>query len=79
MKMPPLKNIIRYHRKKAGLSQKGLADLADLGKTVVYDIEQGKMTIRLDTLLKILSVLNVSIEFSSPFMTEIIEEMNEKG
>lgn len=35
-------SIIRGHRKKAGLTQKELADLAGLGKTVIFDIEKGK-------------------------------------
>lgn len=60
--------IIHFHRKKAGLSQVQLADLAGLGKTVVYDAEKGKLSIRYETLLKLLSVLNISIEFQSPFM-----------
>ncbi len=74
-----IKNIVRFHRKKAGLSQKKLADLAGLGKTVVYDIEQGKLTIRFDTLLKLLTVLNISIEFCSPFMEEVSKDMYEKS
>jgi transcriptional regulator with XRE-family HTH domain len=35
-------NIIRFHRKKSGLTQKALADIAGVGKTVVFDIENGK-------------------------------------
>lgn len=50
--------IIHFHRKKAGLSQVQLADLAGLGKTVVFDAEKGKLSIRYETLLKLLSVLN---------------------
>lgn len=65
--------IIRFHRKKAGLTQHQLADLAGLGKTVVFDIEKGKQTIQYETLLKILAVLNISLEFHSPFMNEFRE------
>ncbi len=54
------------HRKKAGLSQKALADLAGVGKTVVYDIEKGKETVRFNTLEKVLDVLNISIEIITP-------------
>jgi HTH-type transcriptional regulator / antitoxin HipB len=61
--------IIRFHRKKSGLSQTELARLAALGKTVIFDIERGKLSIRLDTLLKVLKVLNIKIEFQSPLMT----------
>ncbi len=51
--------VIRFHRKKSGLSQQGLAKIAGLGKTVVFDIEKGKLSIRLDTLFKLMKVLNV--------------------
>jgi predicted transcriptional regulator len=51
-----------------------LADLAGVGKTVIYDIEKGKETIRYSTLLKVLRALNISIVFTSPLM----EMLNEK-
>ena len=60
-------NMIHYFRKQAGLSQQELAQLAGVGKTVVFDIEKGKTTIRLDTLLKILDVLNIQLKFETPF------------
>ena len=55
----------------AGLSQAGLAKLAGVGKTVVFDLEHGKLSIRYDTLTKILAVLNISIRFESPAMQQI--------
>lgn len=61
---------VLIHRKKAGLSQKSLADLAGVGKTVVYDIEKGKDTVRFNTLEKVLDVLNISIELKGP-LTQI--------
>jgi y4mF family transcriptional regulator len=74
--------IIRFHRKKSGLSQAELAMLAGLGKTVIFDIEKGKQSIRFDTLLKVMKVLNITIQFQSPLMNlfyatntkEIIDE-----
>ena len=63
-------SIIRFHRKKAGLTQKQLATLAGVGKSVVFDIEKGKITIRLNTLTAILSVLNVSLKPESPLMDQ---------
>lgn len=63
-----LSEIIKKHRKAAGLSQLALAQLAGVGKTVIFDLEKGKESVQLDTLLKILKVLNISIEFNSPFM-----------
>lgn len=73
-----LKNIIRFHRKKAGLSQKELADLSGLGKTVIFDMEKGKETIRLSTLKSVLKVLNIKISFNSPLM-DMMETENEKS
>ncbi|MBC2711217.1 MAG: helix-turn-helix transcriptional regulator [Desulfosarcina sp.] len=60
--------IIRFHRKIAGLSRIELADIAGVGKTVVYDIEKGKETVRLDTLLKLLGALNVTVSLAGPMM-----------
>jgi y4mF family transcriptional regulator len=68
MNIEQLSEVIRFHRKKSGLTQKGLAELASVGKTVIYDIEKGKETIQLDTIKKILSVLNIKIKFESPLM-----------
>jgi transcriptional regulator with XRE-family HTH domain len=48
------------------LSQAGLAKLAGVGKTVVFDLEHGKETVQLDTLKKVLAVLNIRLELRSP-------------
>jgi hypothetical protein len=37
-----------------------------VGKTVVFDIEKGKTTIRMDTLLRVLGALSVRVELHSP-------------
>lgn len=60
-----LANLVLYHRKQAKLNRKELADLAGVGKTVIYNIEHGKQTIQFNTLLKIFNVLNIKIEFTS--------------
>jgi len=49
-----LARVIKKHRKAAGISQIQLAELAGVGKTVVFDIEKGKETVQLNTLRKIL-------------------------
>ena len=41
MNFQEIATLIQFHRKKAGLSRNQLADLADVGKTVVFDIEHG--------------------------------------
>lgn len=60
-------NIVLYYRKQSGLSQQQLATLADVGKTVIFDIEKGKESIQLNTLLKVLDVLNIKMKFETPF------------
>lgn len=72
-------SIVRFHRKKSGLSQQELAQLSGLGKTVIFDVEKGKATIRIDTLLKILSVLNIQIIFHSPLMNLFEEEHGQES
>jgi y4mF family transcriptional regulator len=54
-------SILLKHRKKAGLSRIELALLAGVGKTVIYDLEHGKQSVRFDILLKILYVLNIKL------------------
>jgi HTH-type transcriptional regulator/antitoxin HipB len=68
MKIEQLGEFIRFHRKKAGLSRIKLAEFAELGKTAIYDIEHGKLTVNLLTLLKILKVLNIQMHFDSPLI-----------
>ena len=72
-------SMIRFHRKKSSLTQDGLARLAVIGKTAVFDIEKGKLTVRLTTLLKVLHVLNIKISFLGPLMELFEEDLNEKG
>ncbi len=62
--------IILFHRKQAKLSRKELAELAGVGKTVIYDLEKGKKTVRWLTILMVLDALNVKIQFQSPLMDE---------
>jgi HTH-type transcriptional regulator / antitoxin HipB len=73
--MQNLNNLIKFHRKKCGLSQKELADLAGVGKTVVFDIEKGKTSIQWATLQKILTVLNIKIKFESPLLSNSKDEV----
>lgn len=68
MKSQELADVIRMHRKAAKLSRTQLAEIAGVGKTVIYDIEKGKETIQLNTLFKIFKVLNIKFELTSPLM-----------
>ena len=64
--------MVRYHRRKSGLSQLELANFAGVGKTVIFDIENGKETIKLNTLVKVLTALNIKIIFDSPLMDNFL-------
>lgn len=74
-----LSRLIKFHRKQSGLSQLELANLAGVGKTVVYDLEKGKTTVQFDTLTKILHALNIKIVFAGPLMAAFEEYANEKS
>ena len=71
--------LIKMHRKAARLSRAQLAEMAGVGKTVIYDIENGKETIQLDTLRKIFKVLNIKFELKSPLMNNLQINGNENG
>lgn len=71
--------IVQFHRKQAGLSRIALADIAGVGKTVVYDIEKGKETVWLNTLLKILDALNITIFLDSPMMVHYEADDDAQG
>jgi transcriptional regulator with XRE-family HTH domain len=66
-----LSTIIRTHRRVAGLSRNELAALAGVGKTVLYDLEHGKTSVRFDIICKVLHVLNIKIVFESPLPPHI--------
>jgi transcriptional regulator with XRE-family HTH domain len=66
--MIPLAQLIQSHRKKAGLAQAQLGKLAGVGKTVIWEIEHGRESVRWDTLQKIFGVLNITVEWRSPLL-----------
>ncbi len=74
-----LAQIIRMHRKAAKLSRVELAVIAGVGKTVIFDIEMGKESVQLNTLRKILKVLNIKIILKSPLMDNLQNADNEKS
>jgi y4mF family transcriptional regulator len=76
--MTNIAKMIRFHRKKAGLTQAELSELAGLGKTVIFDVEHGKESIKWDTLTRILKVLNVTVHFDSPLMP-LFKENNDEN
>ena len=69
-----LSDIILFHRKRSGLTQLELAELAGVGKNLVSCLENGQESVRLDTLLKILRVLNIELDFQSPLKEAFLKE-----
>jgi HTH-type transcriptional regulator / antitoxin HipB len=67
-----LSELILQTRKRAKLTQAQLAELAGVGKTVVWDLEHGKHTVRLETLVRILGPLNIELIVRSPISKEEI-------
>jgi y4mF family transcriptional regulator len=57
---------VHFFRKEGGLTQSELAQLAGVGKTTIFDIEKGKETVQLNTLLKVLETLNISLSLETP-------------
>lgn len=70
-------DIILFHRKNSGLTQQELAELASVGKNMVYELESGKQSVRLENLLKVLQVLNIKLDFQSPLREAFLKEVND--
>lgn len=68
--MAQLGDLLRYHRKRAGLTRAELATLANVGQTVLYELEHGKQTVRFDVLTKIMQTLNLSLHVEGPLVDE---------
>lgn len=68
MEAAELGRVIAYHRKRAGLSRVACARLAGIGKTALFDLENGKPTVQLATVLAACRALNVALEPQSPLM-----------
>jgi transcriptional regulator with XRE-family HTH domain len=54
---------VRRARQARGLSLQQLAELACIGKTAMFDLEHGNSGIRLRTLLAVLEVLELDLQF----------------
>jgi y4mF family transcriptional regulator len=70
-----LADIISFHRKRSGLTQQELAELAGVGKNMVHELESGKQGVRLENLLKVLGVLNIELDFQSPLRDAYLKEL----
>ena len=70
---------VRYHRRRSGLSQHALADLAQVGKTSIFEIEKGKPTVQLATLMAVLQVLNLKLALDGPLMAAFAADVEERS
>lgn len=76
--MKSIGRVVQYHRKRSGLSRLQLAEVAGVGKTLIYDIEHGKETIKFSGLQKVLNTLNIQIALNSPLMDDYHKEQNQR-
>jgi HTH-type transcriptional regulator/antitoxin HipB len=63
-------SLIRFHRKRAGLSQVELASLSGVSRKVVQELEAGHDGATWRNLSAILGVLNVKLEPQGPLVEE---------
>ena len=70
MRSERLGDLITFHRKKAGLTQVGLAELSGVSRSVVQDLEAGKGRTVWVHVEAILSVLNVELQPVGPLVNE---------
>jgi predicted transcriptional regulator len=68
MRSEQLGHLISFHRKKAGLTQVGLAELAGVSRSVIQDMEAGKGRTVWKHIETILSVLNLELEPVGPLV-----------
>ncbi len=57
---------VRAARKAAELTQIELAELAEIGKSAVFDLEKGKEHVQMSTVLKVLRVLHIELRVIPP-------------
>ena len=59
-------NLIRSTRKKAKITQAGLAAASGIGERFVREIEKGKPSCQLEKALRVARLLGIKIEASPP-------------
>jgi y4mF family transcriptional regulator len=69
----PLIEFVKERRKALGLTQRELADRAGVGLRFIRDLEQGKVSLRLDKVNQVLALFGRRME-PSPFKPEVDDE-----
>ena len=75
--MDSMGDVVRSHRRAAGLTQQQLAELAGVGRSSVYEIEHGSDSVQLSTLLPVLKVLSITLRIEAPLLEESRDEAGE--
>ena len=60
--MSEIAEIVRSERKRQGATQIELSQMANVGVRFVRDVEDGKSSVHLGKLMKVLSVLGISVD-----------------
>ena len=68
-----LSKMIIWHRKRSKITQQALADLAGISRTAIQRLENGTAPVQIDTLWKVLEILNIKMSYCSPIMDMYVE------
>ncbi len=79
MDMSQLGRVVMYHRKRVKLSRNKLSRLANVSPSVIYDIEKGKRTVQVDSVMRLLNALNMSLDVTGPFVDEYNQKLSDSG
>lgn len=70
-----LSKMLIWHRKRGKISQQMLADLSGVSRTAVQRLESGATPVQIDTLMKVLNILNIKMLYSSSLMGSYIDAL----
>lgn len=79
MQPEQLASLISWHRRRAGLSQVGLARHAGVSRYVVQDLEAGAGRTTWARMLPVLHALNLQLLPQGPLVEEWLTETKEAG
>ncbi|MEK9769802.1 MAG: helix-turn-helix domain-containing protein [Betaproteobacteria bacterium] len=79
MRKEQLGHLISFHRKKAGLTQVGLAEMAGVSRSVVQDLEAGKGRTVWMHIEAILNILNIELQPVGSLVDEWKKTMEESA
>lgn len=69
--MMTLGSVVERVRKQQGATQIELAQMSNVGVRFVRDLEDGKRTIQMDKLMRVLEVLGIALAYDLPPNAEV--------